>query len=83
MVERKGTMYRHGKKIERKRTPAVAVQHCGFWLETPEGHDAHILGDRKMPARTRKALGAMIDAAVKAAESGKLEVLPNLLGDDL
>ena len=26
VVERKGNMYRHGKKIERKRTPAVAVQ---------------------------------------------------------
>jgi hypothetical protein len=46
-------------------------------METPDGHDVHILGDRKMPKATRKALGEMMDAAYKAAVAGKLGVPPN------
>lgn len=52
-------------------------EHKGFWMETPAGNDVHILGNRRMPARTKKALGEMIDWAVKAAAAGKLEVPPN------
>ena len=52
-------------------------EHRGFWMETPAGNDVHILGNRRMPARTKKALGEMIDWAVKAAAAGKLNVPPN------
>ena len=55
----------------------VVRGNFGFWMETPDGHDAHILGDPRMPARTVKALGAMIDAAYKAAKAGKLAVPSN------
>jgi len=46
-------------------------------METPDGNDAHILGDPRMPAVTKLALGEMIDAAVKAANAGKIEMPAN------
>lgn len=52
-------------------------RHRKFWMETPAGNDAHILGDPRMPAATKLALGEMIDAAVKAANAGKLGLPAN------
>ena len=69
------------KKIRKRPTGVSSTPivrgHFGFWMETPDGHDVHILGDPKMPARTIKALGAMMDAAYKAAKAGKLGVPSN------
>jgi len=53
-------------------------RHRKFWMETAAGNDAHILGDPRMPAATKRALGEMIDAAVKAATAGKLKMPANM-----
>lgn len=67
-------------KLKRRKPvqcSAMVRTHRGFWMETPDGHDVHILGDHKMPVATRKALGAMMDAAYKAAARGELKLRPN------
>lgn len=55
----------------------VARRHRKFWMVTPAGNDVHILGDPRMPAATKRALGEMMDAAVKAYNDGKLTMPPN------
>lgn len=51
--------------------------HVRFELRTEQGNVATIKGDPNMPEATRKALAAMIDAAVTAANAGKLKAPEN------
>lgn len=54
------------------------AKHHHFWLETAGGNHASILGDPQMSAETKRALGEMVDAVVKAANDGKLISLKKL-----
>jgi glutamine synthetase len=51
--------------------------HVHFEITTEQGNTVMIKGDPKMPEATRKALAAMIDAAVKAANAGELKAMEN------
>ncbi len=57
--------------------PAGSLAHVHFEITTEQGNTAMIKGDPNMPEATRKALAAMIDAAVKAANAGKLKAPEN------
>lgn len=51
------------------------AMHIHFRVKTPGGNEAIILGNPQMPAKTKLALGKMIDAAAKAKREGKLKTL--------
>ncbi len=78
--ERKFTV--NGKTCERCGGMVAVNPHRRFWIETPSGNDAHILGDPKMTSATKRALGEMIDAAIAAANSGLLPTPANVLRAD-
>jgi hypothetical protein len=61
----------------KRRLQGVVSRPRAFYMQTPDGNDAHILGDPEMPEATKRALGEMIDAAVKAANSGTLGMPAN------
>lgn len=54
-----------------------SLAHVYFEIKTEQGTTAMIKGDPNMPEETRKALAAMIDAVVKAANAGELKVPEN------